>query len=302
MKNYKHIYIPFAFVTMFFMVFLYLQVKSSGREFAPFPRFVLCSANLAAMFFAFLYIAKELKAKVLENESYLIQFRIVVFIIISILVAIVSYLGQSAAASKGLQPYEGQKILYKTFPTIIIPFFEILSLVGVLYWLEVRKLKIVADLRLPFLFIVPLDSSNDKPQEEGKNDLSKKNNLNVVDGKLVYFQKKGAKILPLSDIVQITSDRPTTAKGGKARNLTYIETFGGECLTTRYTLKQFEALLKEHKFFMIHKRHIVNKAHIYNPRVESSDGYYLELLIGGKSKEVPISKDRWLNFKNWFME
>lgn len=92
--------------------------------------------------------------------------------------------------------------------------------------------------------------------------------------KIVLKTANNVHLISLNDIIRCQSDK----------NYTHFHIRNHEKVVVSKTLKEFEDILSEYKFFRAHQSHLINLAHI--KRYEKADGGYLVMI---DNSIVPVS-------------
>ncbi len=99
-------------------------------------------------------------------------------------------------------------------------------------------------------------------------------NINTNAKKIVLKTTESVHIVNLKDIVRCESEK----------NYTHFYTVEDEKITVSKTLKEFNELLIDYKFFRVHQSHLINLAHV--KRYEKQNGGFL---IMDDNSNVPVS-------------
>lgn len=102
-------------------------------------------------------------------------------------------------------------------------------------------------------------------------------NLDLINNnnkKIVLKTSDSVHIVRLSDIIRCESEK----------NYTHFYTVEGDKITVSKTLKEFNELLSEYRFFRVHQSHLVNLDHL--KRYDKQSGGYL---IMDDNVQVPVS-------------
>jgi len=98
--------------------------------------------------------------------------------------------------------------------------------------------------------------------------------INTINKKIVLKTTYSVHIIRLSDIVRCESEK----------NYTHFYTVEGDKITVSKTLKEFNELLSEYRFFRVHQSHLVNLDHVKRYDKQSSG-----FLIMDDNAQVPVS-------------
>ena len=125
------------------------------------------------------------------------------------------------------------------------------------------------------------DSSNIEVYLESIKNFSDNIHYQNESNKITISHAKGIKIIEDSTILYLEGD-------GNCTNIHFVD--GATFFDTR-TLKVYEEILNENKFYRIHKKYIINLAHLTDYLHE--DGYFAMMQIDIK---LPVARARVAGF------
>ena len=174
-----------------------------------------------------------------------------------------------------------QIVFVTAFKDYAIKAFNINSIHYILKPIDIDDLKEAVAKLLNYKELFSKDSSNLETYIESIKNFSENIHYQSESNKITISHTKGIKIVEDNTILYLEGD-------GNCTNIHFAD--GTTFFDTR-TLKVYEEILNENKFYRIHKKYIINLTHLTDYLHE--DGYFAILLSGIK---LPVARARVSEF------